>query len=71
MPQDMLIKDMFAEAYGWHPRQVDNLTVEELEWLPRIIQAKTAARTRAQSARTQRGGPSMTGAAAAANRFPR
>lgn len=33
-----MLYDRFAEERGWTPRQVDELTREELFWLP-VIQA--------------------------------
>jgi hypothetical protein len=35
--------DRFAEERGWHPRQVDELTREELFWLPVIKAARAEA----------------------------
>ena len=34
----MLLYDRFAEERGWTPRQVDELTRDEIFWLP-VIQA--------------------------------
>lgn len=39
----MLVYERFAEAYGWPPRVVDQMTREELFWLPVIRDAKTEA----------------------------
>jgi hypothetical protein len=40
----MMIYDKFAEAYGWSPRVVDDeLTLDEMFWLPVIRDAKAAA----------------------------
>ena len=36
----MMLYDQFADERGWHPRQVDQLTREELFWLPVIREAK-------------------------------
>lgn len=30
----MQIKHWFAKVRGWHPRQVDELSLEEMFWLP-------------------------------------
>lgn len=35
----MLVYNWFARARGWTPRQVDELTLEEMEWLPLIEEA--------------------------------
>lgn len=45
--------DRFADERGWDPRTVDELTAEELFWLPVIKAAKadaaeTVARTQAK-----------------------
>ena len=34
---------LFAEMYGWTPRQVDELRVDELYWLPIVREAAAAA----------------------------
>jgi hypothetical protein len=39
----VLVYDQFAQSYGWTPRQVDELTLDELEWLPVVRQAKADA----------------------------
>ena len=39
----MLTYDRFAEERGWDPRVVDELSAEELFWLPVISSAKRAA----------------------------
>ena len=39
----MLTYDRFAEERGWDPRVVDELSAEELFWLPVISAAKRAA----------------------------
>ena len=39
----MMIYDKFADAYGWSPRVVDELTLDEMFWLPVIRDAKAAA----------------------------
>jgi len=35
----MLSYRFFAKTYGWTPDQVDNLTEEAYEWLPKVEQA--------------------------------
>jgi hypothetical protein len=39
----LLMYDRFAEERGWNPRIVDELTAEELFWLPVIASAKRDA----------------------------
>ena len=39
----MLTYDRFAEERGWNPRVVDELTPEELFWLPVIHAARQDA----------------------------
>jgi hypothetical protein len=39
----MMTYDRFAEERGWSPRVVDELTAEELFWLPVITRARTDA----------------------------
>ena len=39
----LLMYDRFAEERGWNPRVVDELTREELFWLPVIASAKRDA----------------------------
>lgn len=39
----MLTYDKFADERGWNPRIVDELTDDELFWLPLITQAKADA----------------------------
>jgi hypothetical protein len=39
----MLVYDRFADERGWNPRIVDELTEEELFWLPVIKAAKADA----------------------------
>jgi hypothetical protein len=39
----MLAYDRFAEEYGWPPRVVDELDVDEFFWLPLIREAKAKA----------------------------
>ncbi len=39
----MLVYDRFAEERGWNPRIVDELSAEELFWLPVIASAKRDA----------------------------
>ncbi len=43
LPPRMLVYDRFAEERGWNPRVVDELTAEELFWLPVIASAKRDA----------------------------
>ena len=43
MPARMLMYDKFAEERGWSPRVVDELTADELFWLPVITSAKADA----------------------------
>jgi hypothetical protein len=43
MPPQMLAYDRFADMYGWTPRQVDELTLEEFFWLPVVRDAKAEA----------------------------
>ncbi len=43
MPLRMLTYDKFADERGWNPRIVDELTADELFWLPVITQAKAEA----------------------------
>ena len=40
---DLMVYDRFAEERGWTPRQVDELTREELFWLPVIRAARQDA----------------------------
>jgi hypothetical protein len=50
----MLVYDRFAEERGWTPRQVDELTDEEIFWLPVIRAARAdAAETLAKVAAAQ------------------
>ena len=39
----MLTYDKFADERGWNPRIVDELTDDELVWLPVIATAKAEA----------------------------
>jgi hypothetical protein len=39
----MLEYERFAAEFGWHPRQVDQLTRAELYWLPVVRRAKNDA----------------------------
>jgi hypothetical protein len=43
MPPDILLKRWFAKTYGWTPRQVDDLSLDELSWLPLVEQAHDEA----------------------------
>lgn len=40
----MMVYDSFAETRGWDPRIVDELSLDELEWLPIITRARMVAR---------------------------
>ena len=42
-PPQMLAYDQFAEMYGWSPRVVDELSFDELFWLPVVRDAKAEA----------------------------
>ena len=44
-PDEMWIYHHFAEARGWTPRQVDELTLEEAHWLPVLKQAQGLAQS--------------------------
>ena len=35
----MIVYNWFARARGWHPRQVDELEPDEVEWLPLLEEA--------------------------------
>jgi len=39
----MLVYNWYARARNWHPRQVDELHLDEMEWLPIIEEAVQAA----------------------------
>lgn len=39
----MLIYHHFARLRNWTPRQVDELTIEEMDWLPLLEEATTDA----------------------------
>lgn len=43
-PTRMLVYDAFAERYGWSPRVVDELNLDEIEWLPIVSSSKNDAR---------------------------
>lgn len=43
MPPDIFLKRWFAKTYGWTPQQVDDLSLDELSWLPLIEQAHDEA----------------------------
>lgn len=38
-PPKMLVYNWFRRTSNWHPRQVDELSLEEMEWLPLIEEA--------------------------------
>ena len=40
MPPRLLLKEWFAESYHYTPEQVGELSLDELEWLPVIAEAK-------------------------------
>jgi hypothetical protein len=40
----MLVYDFFAESRHWTPRQVDELTLDEVFWLPLVEAARHLAR---------------------------
>lgn len=42
-PQRMLVYNWFARTRNWHPRQVDELYLAEMEWLPILEEAVQAA----------------------------
>ena len=39
----MFIYDYFSQQYKWTPRQVDELTLEEMFWLPVLDSARQDA----------------------------
>jgi hypothetical protein len=43
MPPDMLLKEMFAEAYGWSEADVDNASLDALTWYPLIRESRAHA----------------------------
>jgi hypothetical protein len=43
-PQKILVYGYFKKDTGWHPREVDELTLEELEWIPIYEEAMYEAR---------------------------
>jgi hypothetical protein len=43
-PEGMWMYHHFAQKWGWTPQQVDELTLEQCQWLPLIGQAQDAAR---------------------------
>jgi hypothetical protein len=42
-PSRMLAYDRYAGEQDWHPREVDELELDELFWLPVIREAKMTA----------------------------
>ena len=54
MPVEMLTYSWFADAYKWPPEVVRNLTLEELNWLPVIEQAKAEVQHLRQAAEERR-----------------
>lgn len=45
----MMTKRWFAKVYKWTPQQVEELTVDELTWLPIIEDAANIAQDRLQA----------------------
>lgn len=43
-PPKILVYGYFKNNGDWHPRQVDELTLEELEWIPVYNEAISEAR---------------------------
>jgi hypothetical protein len=43
-PQKILVYGYFKKDQGLHPREVDELTLEELEWIPIYDEAMAEAR---------------------------
>jgi hypothetical protein len=39
----MLLYDLFARSWNWTPRQVDELSLDEISWLPIIGEARALA----------------------------
>lgn len=54
MPVEMLTYSWFADAYNWPPEVVKSLTLEELNWLPLVKQAKTEVQLLKQKAEERR-----------------
>ena len=46
----MAVKHYFARSRGWTPREVDELTVDEVFWLPVMEEAGQAAAEQVQAA---------------------
>lgn len=42
-PQRMLVYNWFGRMRDWHPRMVDELYLDEMEWLPIVEEAVQAA----------------------------
>jgi hypothetical protein len=42
-PVKMLIYHWFSRVKSWHPREVDKLTLEEVEWIPILHEASELA----------------------------
>jgi hypothetical protein len=42
-PAKILVYGYFERNWNWHPRQVDELTLDELEWLPLYDEAVSDA----------------------------
>jgi hypothetical protein len=43
-PQKILVYGYFRKDQGFHPREVDELTLEELDWMPIYDEAMAQAR---------------------------
>jgi hypothetical protein len=43
MPPEMLVKEMFAEAYRWSEEETDNASLDALTWFPLIRDARNHA----------------------------
>ena len=39
----MLAYDFFANQYSWTPREVDELSLDEMYWLPILTEARISA----------------------------
>lgn len=47
----MMVYSWFAKCYNWTPAQVDELTLDQIRWLPAIEEARTAAEIQLNNAR--------------------
>jgi len=43
MPPEMLVKEMFAEAYRWSEEETENASLDAITWFPLIREAKNHA----------------------------